>query len=302
MYETHFRLNRRPFPATPDLACYYPSTTHESALAALMGALDDGEGVLVLTGPPGSGKTLLAHALAGRLTGPVEPSLIANAHTPGRSALLHALLFDLGLPYEGRTEQETRLALIDHLLGRFREGRRTVLLIDEAHLLAPDALEEVRLLGNLEGGGGKAVQAVLIGQPELLASLERPDLASLRQRVAARASLEPLALEEAADYLLHHLRGAGGGPDPLFSPEALELLARASGGCPRLLNQSAHLALRLAALAGAESADAEAASEAVSQLGLAVATISPAESGVFRAPPPDADESVFRLYAPVRPA
>jgi type II secretory pathway predicted ATPase ExeA len=300
MYETHFRLSRRPFPATPDLVCYYPSTTHENALAALVAGLEDGEGVLVLTGPPGTGKTLLAHALADRLAG-AEVALLANAHTPGRAALLQALLYDLGLPYEGRPEQEMRLALTDHLLTRFREGRRTVLLIDEAHLLVPEALEEVRLLGNLEWAGGKAVQAVLIGQPELVTALDRPELASLRQRLAVRASLELLGVEEAADYLLHHLRGAGGGPEPLLTPEALEMLARSSGGCPRLLNQSAHLALRFAAVATAEMVDAEAATEAISQLGLPSGQISPTESGVFRAPAAE-DDASFRLYAPVRPA
>jgi type II secretory pathway predicted ATPase ExeA len=301
MYETHFRLNRRPFPPTPDLACYYPSTTHEAALATLLAGLEDGEGVLVLTGPPGSGKTLLAHALADRLVGPSEVCLLANAHTPSRAALLQALLYDLGLPYQGSPEQEMRLALTDHLLNRFREGRRAVLLIDEAHLLTAEALEEVRLFGNLEWGGGKAVQTVLIGQPELLTALERPELASLRQRLAVRATLEPLGLEEAADYLLHHLRAAGGGPNPLLTPEALEMLARASAGCPRLLNQSAHLALRLAATATVETVDAEAATEAISQLGLPGAPTSPAESGVFRSPPAE-DDASFRLYAPVRPA
>src|SRR5262249_52871575 len=160
---------------------------------------------------------------------------------------------DLSLPHEGRAEQEMRLALIDHLLKRYAGGSRTVVLIDEAQHLGVELLEELRMLGNLEGQAGKAVQVVLLGQPELLDSLGRPELASLRQRVAVRATLEPLGVEEAADYLLHHLRAAGARAEQVLVDEALELLARNTHGVPRLLNQAAHQALRLAAEIGAEA-------------------------------------------------
>lgn len=270
MGASHFGLRQRPFPATPDPARYYPATSHERALARLLGGLGDGEGVVVLTGLPGTGKTLLCHCLLERLGSGVSIAFLTNSHVGDRAGLLQAILFDLSLPYEERGEQELRLALTDHLLRGYEAGRGTILIVDEAQHLTPDHLEELRLLGNLEARSGKALQVVLVGQPALLETLRRPELAALAQRLAVRAELEPLALQEAADYLLHHVRVAGGRPERLFADEALELLARQTGGVPRLLNQAAHQALNLAAEAGSAQVDAEAAVEALALLGLDV--------------------------------
>jgi general secretion pathway protein A len=296
MYETHFGLRQRPFPATPDSICYYPATSHERALARLLGGLDDGEGVLLLTGAPGTGKTLLCHCLLERLGSDVCTSFLTNSHLPDRSSLLQAVLYDLSLPHEGRGEQEMRLALTDHLLKNFGAGRRTVLLLDEAQHLGPDLLEELRLLGNLEARSGKALQVVLLGQPALVDTLRRPELAALRQRLVVRPELEPLAVQEAADYLLHHLRAAGGRPELILADEALELLARSTQGVPRLLNQAAHRALALAAEAGAGQVDAEAAIEALAMLGLEAAAgdgdggLGPAHEGELAPPGEEGDE------------
>lgn len=278
MYPTHFQLRQRPFPAAPDPARYYPATTHERAIARLLGGLADGEGIMTLTGAPGTGKTLLCHCLLERL-GSTSPkrqqgdalsiAFLTNGRAGSRAGLLQAILYDLSLPYEGRGEQELRLALTDHLLRGYEEKRGTLLILDEAHHLTPDLLEELRLLGNLEARSSKALQVVLVGQPALLEMLRRPELTALWQRVAIRTELEPLPLQEAADYLLHHLRVAGGRPERLFADEALELLCRQTDGVPRLLNQAAHQALRLAAEAGTAQVDAEAALEALAVLGLA---------------------------------
>lgn len=276
MIEAHFGLLRRPFTSavTPDHACYYPATNHEYALARLLAGLGDGEGALVLTGGPGLGKTLLAHALLDRAgvrpgeAGDAEAVFLTGTPSRDRAGLFQALLYDLSLPHEGRGEQEMRLALIEHFLTRYAAGVRFLLVIDEAQHLTVEQLEELRLLGNLEGAKGKVVQVVLIGSPTLLATLALPELASLRQRVAVKAALEPLGVEEAADYLLHHLRAASGRSEPFVDAEALELLARHTGGVPRLLNQAAHLALRLSAEAAQESVEAEAVLEALAMLGL----------------------------------
>jgi type II secretory pathway predicted ATPase ExeA len=268
MYQTHFGLRERPFRATPDSTCYYPATSHERALHRLLQGLRDDEGFVVLTGEPGTGKTLLCHCLLERLGSDGMSVLLTNTHFANRAALLQAILYDLSLPYEGRTEQEMRLALTDFLLRHYAEGRRTVLLADEAQHLTVEVLEELRLLANLESRQGRALQVVLVAQPALLHTLNRPTLASLAQRVAVRADLAPLDLQEAADYLLHQARAAGARPQTLFSEEALEVLARGSGGVPRLLNQAAHQALSLAAAAGASMVDAEAALEALTLLGL----------------------------------
>jgi general secretion pathway protein A len=268
MYQTHFGLRERPFRATPDSTCYYPATSHERALHRLLQGLNDDEGIVVLTGEPGMGKTLLCHCLLERLGPDVISVLLTNTHFSDRGAFLQAILFDLSLPYEGRSEQEMRLALTDFLLRNFTEGRRTILLADEAHHLTVEILEELRLLANLESGRGRAVQVVLVAQPSLLLTLSRRSLASLAQRVAVRADLAPLDLHEAADYLLHQVRAAGARSQTLFSDEALEVLARGTKGVPRRLNQAAHQALSVAAAAGTTLVDAEAALEALSVLGL----------------------------------
>ncbi len=270
MYETHFGLRQRPFRATPDSGCYYPATAHEHALQRLLRALSDGEGPVLLSGAPGTGKTLLCHCLLERLGPDVTSAFLAQGHYGGRAGLLQAILYDLSLPHEGRGEQELRLSLTDHLLRSYAAGRRTVLVVDEAHHLSADLLEELRLLGNLEARHGKAVQVVLAAQPSLLVTLGRPDLSSLSQRLAVRATAEPMSVPEAADYLVHQLRLAGGKPDDVLAEEARELLARGTRGVPRLLNQAAHEALTLACSAGVRPVDAEAALEALTLLGLDV--------------------------------
>jgi type II secretory pathway predicted ATPase ExeA len=270
MYETHFGLRQRPFRASPDSGCYYPATGHEQALQRLLRALDDGEGPVLLTGAPGTGKTLLCHCLLERLGPDVTSAFLTQGHFGGRAGLLQAILYDLSQPHEGRGEQELRLSLTDHLLRNYADGKRALVIVDEAQHLSPDLLEELRLLGNLEARQGKAVQVVLAAQPSLIVTLGRPDLASLSQRLAVRAAVEPMSVPEAADYLVHQIRVAGGRPDDVLAEEARELLARGTRGVPRLLNQAAHEALTLACSAEVRPVDAEAALEALALLGLDV--------------------------------
>ena len=179
-----------------------------------------------------------------------------------------------------------RLTLVDHLLSEFAAGRRTLFLIDEAHCLGVELLEELRTLLNLEG----ALQMVLFGQPDLLDTLQRPELVSLRQRVAHCLTLEALCAEEAGDYVLHHLRQAGAGANVIGS-EALQLLVQACQGVPRLLNQAMTRALRLTAQANAHEVEVEVLLDVLNSLGLN------AES----ANPPVA-EPTYRLFAPAHRA
>jgi type II secretory pathway predicted ATPase ExeA len=270
MYEERFGLKRRPFPPTPDTALYYPATVHETALAALQRGLAEGEGFALLTGAPGSGKTLLGYILLDRLDPTAATAFLSNSHFADRSALLQAILYDLGLPHEAATEQLLRLRLTESLLQNCAEERRTLIVIDEAHHLSADLLEELRLLANLEAAGSKAVQFVLIAQPSILQAMQQPALSSLNQRIAVRPTLDALEAEEAYDYLLHHLRCVGGKPETIFDETAMEVLARGAQGIPRCLNQAAHQALTLADDGELATVDAEAALEALAQLGLAV--------------------------------
>jgi general secretion pathway protein A len=263
-----FVFERPPFPTTPDSASYYPATGHERALERLLQGLRHGEGLALLTGEPGTGKTLLCHCLLERLRPDTTTAFLVNSHLASRADLFQAILYDLSQPYEGQGEQDLRLRLTEFLLKNFAAGRRTVIVVDEAQHLTIDLLEELRLLGNLEAGLGKAVQIVLSAQPSLLHTLRRQELAAFSQRLVVRVRLMPLGLEEAADYLLHHLRAVGAQPEAVFTEEAIEVLARGTQGIPRLLNQAATQALFLAQSAEAEQVDAEAALEALTALGL----------------------------------
>jgi type II secretory pathway predicted ATPase ExeA len=284
MYVAHFGLRHRPFRPTPDPGAYYPATTHETALHQLDQALADGEGLALLTGEPGTGKTLLAAVLVERLGDQVGCVFLTNGHLTRPADLFQAALYDLGMPYEGRSEQELRLGLTDCILKRYADGRRTVLVLDEAHHLPPAVLEELRLFGNLETPHGKAVQAVLIALPEIEEALRRPELRAFRQRLTARAALDRLPPDEAADYLLHHLRVVGARPEAIISDEAVELIAKATGGLPRLINQATHLALAVTCEAGEGRVDAEGALEALARLGLDTATEEPAAAANGEAP------------------
>jgi len=316
-----FGLRQRPFPTTPDSSCYYPATSHERTLGRLLQGLEEGEGILAVTGAPGTGKTLLCRCLLERL-GEDRPSLLlTNSHVRDRASLFQALLFDLSLPYEGKSEQEMRLAMTAQLLDTFRQGQSTVVLIDEAHHLSVDILEELRLLGNLEDRAGKAVQVILVGQPSLMDTLRLPELAALWQRLSVRVEVPALDVQEAADYVLHHLRVAGGRAEDIFTAEALTLVAQATQGVPRLLNRAAHQALAVAADAGASQIDVEVMLEVLAILEIEVPgeipECTPSVDPVFTLPergqeegPEQGKSHAFtqeelagqRFFAPKRPA
>lgn len=260
----------RLFPNTPDTSCYYPATSHELALDQLMKGLQNQESIMVLTGETGTGKTLLSHCLLERLRDNRPSLVLTNSHVRDRSALYQALLYDLNKPYEGRTEQEMRLALTDHLLGNFQQGLSTVILIDEAQHLSLDLLEELRLLGNLESGSQRAVQIILLGQPRLRRTLQRPELKALNQRIVVQSQLNSLDTDEAADYILHHVRLGGPNVQNLFSSEAIELMILGTQGIPRLINKACQLAIEIIRENELAGVDAEVVLEVFSILGIMV--------------------------------
>jgi len=275
-----FGLSRRPFRPTPDTAAYVPTTGHDVAFAAVMRAFVDGDAAASVRGEPGTGKTLLGLRFLEALPADTKRVIL---HAPPETRaidLLQAVLFDLGQPYQGLSEQELRLAVHGELLNGLAAGKCVVLLVDEAHHLTPEAGEELRLLGNLESKDAKAVFALLLGQPG-----EERLSAAFRQRVAVRKPLVSLDRDESVRFVRHQLRECGGRPEWLIDDEALHLLGDHTGGIPRVLNRAAALAFEVAANAGQKHADAEAVLEALDQLGLASAEVAPAVLPLV--PPPE---------------
>jgi type II secretory pathway predicted ATPase ExeA len=285
----YFGLRVRPFRTTPDTDAYYPATTHETALAELRRALADDEGLILLSGEPGTGKTLLAHRLLETVPPESRTAFLTHGSFRRRADLLRAILFDLGLPYREMGEQELRLELTESCLDYFRGHGRTIIVADEAHRLPVPLLDELRVLSNLAGKEGRAVQVVLIGLPALREKIDRPCLDSLRQRLNVSCQLEPLSIEESADYILHQIRRAGG-MTSLLGEDVLDILSHAARGIPRLLNRAAHAAFTLARQSGAPIVDAEAAVEAVTRLGL--------DEGAEEPPPRPAPAAALPAPAP----
>lgn len=266
MYEAYFDLKRRPFSNTPNPADYFPGGGHEEAFKLLNGFLSDGDGIALVVGPAGVGKTLLGHRLLDVLRPTQQPIFLTNNHTATVSALYQSILYDLSLPFHGASEQELRLRVTDFLMERFSEGERTVLLIDEAQHLGEEQMEELRLLTNLESRRQKAIQVVLLAQPKLAVMLERPDHEAMSQRVGVVSRLTPFTSDEILEYVHAQLERAGGSADAVFTASALVELCERSAGIVRRINQLGHRAMLLAYGLQAGAVDAEHLSSAADQL------------------------------------
>jgi general secretion pathway protein A len=237
MYLAFFGLAEKPFAITPDPRYLYLSARHTDALAHLVYGINEAGGFIQLTGEVGTGKTTTIRSLLARVPKNAEIALILNpSMTP--TEFLQSLCEELGLGSTDTAEGNTK-ELIDllnrYLLRAHAEGRRVVLIVDEAQNLRPEVLEQVRLLTNLETETQKLLQIILIGQPELRTLLERTDLRQLAQRITGRYHLDPLSGDETAAYVRHRLRVAGATAEQ-FTAGALKEVHRLTGGVPRLIN------------------------------------------------------------------
>ena len=242
MYLNYFGLAERPFSIAPDPQYLYMSAKHREAMAHLSYGLSQGGCFIVLTGEVGTGKTTLCRNLLADLPDNVDVALILNPNI-NRRELLETVCDELQISYPEKQSKKKLLDSINnHLLTTYAENKHTVLIIDEAQLLSPSVLEQVRLLTNLETTKAKLLQIILIGQPELNEVLARNDLRQLAQRVTARYHLPALAKNEIQDYVNYRLEVAGC-KKPLFSAQALKLLHQLSEGIPRKINVLADQAL-----------------------------------------------------------
>ena len=239
MYKAFFNLTREPFEITPDPSFLFPTKRHNEALAALYYGVRRRKGFVVLTGEVGTGKTLLLRCLLQLLkkNDDVTYAYVFNG-LMSSVEFLQYIAGDFELPAANKNKSELLLQLYRHVIERNRKGLTTVLVVDEAHQLSPEILEEIRLLTNLETAETKLLQILLVGQPELDDKLDSVGLRQLKQRIAFRAQLMPLDLEETTGYIERrlHLAGANSHSSTIFPADTVAAVHHYSGGYPRLIN------------------------------------------------------------------
>lgn len=241
MYEQFYGFTARPFQLTPDAAFYFESLTHRKALSYLGYGLNQGEGFIVITGEVGAGKsTLVAHLMA-----TIDPARLTAAQVVtsalGGEEIIHVVAQAFGLVIGGH-DKASALAAIEGLLhAEARNGRRCLLVVDEAQNLTIDALEELRMLSNFQLGAQPLLQTLLLGQPEFRELLQTsPEVEQLRQRVIAAHHLDAMEPDEVRPYVEHRLRLVGWNGRPSLDPALFDRLHEASGGVPRRINQIAN--------------------------------------------------------------
>lgn len=253
MYDDHYGLTGRPFQLTPDPAFWFDTATHRKAMAYLGYGLSQGEGFIVITGDPGTGKTtLLGHLM--QTIDPERLNVIRIVTTQiDADDLLRLVAAGLDVDHHGLTKAQLLEGIERGLHNVARSGRRTLLVIDEAQSLPVGSIEELRMLSNFQAGGYALLQIFLLGQPEFRQRLHGSDrLEQLRQRVIAMHHLDPMGVEEVGPYLEHRLGVVGWTGTPSFSMDAMAALHRWSGGVPRRLNQLASRVLLYGAIEGIE--------------------------------------------------
>ncbi|QDX82763.1 hypothetical protein B9N43_16895 [Denitratisoma sp. DHT3] len=254
MYLKHFELARPPFQITPDTDFFFSGSRRGGILSALQHVACHEEGIVIVVAEIGSGKTLLARLLIAHLADNVDSVYLANPRF-SRDEIITAISRDLGLTDLSSSTEGSLARLHEELLRRHAQGRRVMLVVDEAHAMPPESLEEVRMLSNLETDRHKLVNIVLFGQPELDTLLADRKLRQVRDRVIHRFELPPLTSEEAEAYIDHRLRIAGWRGGRLFSPAAMALVIKASQGRARRINLLADKSLLAAYAKTAQRVD-----------------------------------------------
>jgi general secretion pathway protein A len=233
MYEAFYQLREKPFSILPDPDLIYWGKMHSMAFTMLEFGIMNNAGFTVITGEIGSGKTTLVRHLLKKISPSITVGLISNS-PQGRQELLQWILMSLDQPFEGEYPSLFK-RLNDFLYGQYANGRRTVLIIDEAQNLEPEALEHLRMISNINADKFQILQLILVGQPQLRDLLLAPKLHQFAQRISSDFHLRPLDDREVANYIAFRLQ-ATGSHRPLFTQEACSLIASASGGIPRMIN------------------------------------------------------------------
>jgi len=235
MYEAFFGLQTKPFELVPNPRFLFLSQSHRKALSYLRYGLQERAGFILLTGEVGSGKTTIIRDLVGSLGSEARLAMVFNTRvTPDQ--LIAMINEEFGLPVQGKDKVSLLRDLNDFLISEHARGDLPIVIIDEAQNLSAEALEEVRLLSNLEADSFKLMQIILVGQPELKGIIGQASLRQLRQRISINCHIEPLSREESQEYVYHRLETAGNRDAVNFYPGTFEILFNYSKGIPRLIN------------------------------------------------------------------
>ena len=290
MYKAFYNLTRNPFDISPDPAFLFATPKHNEAMAALYHAVRGHKGFVVLTGEVGTGKTLLLRCVLElfRESGDIGYAYVFNGRL-SPCEFLEYIATDFGLSVAGKNKSQILIDLSHYLVTRGSKDLTTVLVVDEAHHLSADILEEIRLLTNLETTRGKLLQILLVGQPELDDKLDSSTLRQLKQRIAHRAQLSALDITHTQGYIEWRLQIAGAAPgNGLFPPETIAGVYRHSKGIPRLINTICDNALITAYARKLHSVSPEIIESTAADLRLDVVHLSPADV------PMEFDETVAR--------
>ena len=267
MYMEFYGLKEKPFSLTPDPTFLYYSQAHRRAVAFLKYGLQESKGFLQLTGPVGSGKTTLLRAILGELDESARTAYIINPSAPFPD-LLRSIMKDLEIPNIPQTRIKIELLDFFHnyLLLQMRRHNSVVVIFDEAQNISLKNLEEIRMLSNFETTKGKLIQIVFVGQPELIQTLDRPDLRQLKQRIQVRYNLSPLNPLEVKEYIDHRLKIAGSNGSIQFRDDACREIYGFSGGIPRLINSVCDVALLIGYVSERKSFGPDVIKEAIGEL------------------------------------
>ena len=236
MYDGFYNLNRKPFQLNADTDFFFNSAVHKRALAYMRYGLTQGEGFVVVTGKPGTGKTMLVKELVNSLNNDNITIGIIVSSQVGADDLLKIISATFGLSYEGEDKSTLLTRIERYFINQSMEGKRVLMIVDEAQNLPKDALEELRMLSNFEMAGKSLFQTFLIGQQQLGEKLFLPEMEQLRQRIVATYQLKPLNEEETKNYILFRLEKAGWNQSPQFEDDVFNEICNYSQGIPRRIN------------------------------------------------------------------